>query len=433
MPTPDPVIPRVPGRAIVGNALELRRDPFGFMRRCYLDHGPVFRLNLMGKRMVMFAGAEANILLKECEPTHLAAAPSFGKLARALDTKRFLMTLDGEPHKRLRAAINPAVVLKQMEGYVPKLEDVSRQHLERWAAEDVFDIREALKRLVYAQLGGVLTAIDAEEFYEDVIRVFDTALRVGITGIWPPFMKYNPWNLYSRARVRELGRRLTASASDGVRIPDLVERAVEDGVLTRDDLLATLMAPYFAGIDTVASSLSFALYAMVAFPEQIGRVRDELDANPGPLTVASLRQLPTLRAFVLETMRCYPVTVFSQRHTTQPLEFMGFRVPEGEAVAFAVPLTLKLEEHYPRPDVFDIDRFPGGRSNAPPGVFQPFGTGPHVCLGAGLADVQMLVFLAAMLRDYELTLDPADYQLRQALAPLPVPKGLRGKIRRRSS
>lgn len=265
-----------------------------------------------------------------------------------------------------------------------------------------------------------------------MVRVFDTALRVSLTRVWPSFMTHNPWNRRSRRRVRELAERLMASAGDGVQIPDLVKRAVADGVLPPDDLLATLLAPYFAGIDTVASSLSFAFYAIAAFPEQAQRVRDQLDASPGPLTIAGLRKLPALRSFVLETLRCYPVSMLSLRHTTQPVEHEGARLPAHHPVAFAVSLPLKLPEYFPDPDVFDIDRFPEGRSTAPPGVFNPFGTGRHVCLGAGLADVQMLVVLATLLRDYELTLDPVGYQLAQVLAPLPAPKKLRGRLKPRT-
>ena len=429
-PTIAPAVPTLPGLPLLGNALQLAREPFPFLRRCYRELGPLFGLDMMGQRTVVFAGPQTNVMLKNIERTHFAAAPAFEPLSRALSTKRFLMTLDGEVHKQLRSALSPAVKLDQMKSYVPKLEGIAREHLDQWVDRGTIDVRRALKRMVYSQLGGVLTNIDADDYYEDVVRVFDTALRVSLTRVWPSFMLHNPWNRRSQRRLRQLCRRLMDSAGDGVRIPDLVKRAVADGVLPADDLLATLLSPYFAGIDTVASSLSFACYAAAAFPEQADRVRQELRNDPAPLSVETLRRMPTLRAFVLETLRCYPVTMLSMRHTTQPVEFHGFQIPAKTACAFAVALPMKLEEYFERPDEFDIDRFPGGRAKAAPGVFQPFGTGPHMCLGAGLADMQMLVFLATLLRDYDLTLDPPGYALRQVLAPLPTPKGLRARVRR---
>ena len=392
----------------------------------------MFQLDLLRQRVVVCAGPEANLLLKNQERTHFAAAPAFERLSRALETKRFLMTLDGELHKQLRNAISPAVGHKQLEAYVPKLESVARDYLARWEAGGSFDVRLALKRLVYAQLGGVLTDIDAGEYYDDVVRVFDTAIKVALTRAWPWFMRYNPRNLLSQRRLRELEARLMESAKDGgLTIPDLVKQAVKDGVLEPDDLLATLAAPYFAGIDTVAASLSFAFYSVAAFPEQAARVREELDATDEPLSVPMLRKLPTLRSFVLETLRCYPVTILAFRDTTQAVEFAGHRIPQGMRTGFALSLPMKCDEYFPEPDRFDIDRFADGRSHAPPGVYMPFGTGPHVCLGAGLADVQMLVVLATLIRDFEIALDPPDYVLKQKLAPFPVPKGLRATIRQR--
>ena len=128
-------IPRVPGLPLLGNALQLARDPYGFLRDCYHEHGSLFRLDLMGQRPVVFAGPEANVLLKEKERTHFAAAPAFEPLSRALGTKRFLMTLDGDVHKQLRNAMGPAVSHKQMAGYVPKLEAIAKSHLQRLTVE----------------------------------------------------------------------------------------------------------------------------------------------------------------------------------------------------------------------------------------------------------------------------------------------------------
>jgi cytochrome P450 len=430
--TSVPEIPAVPGLPLLGNTIQLAKDPYGFLRRCLHTYGPVFRIDLMSQRPVVLAGPEANLLLKQTEHTHFAAAPAFEPLARALGARRFLLTLDGAPHKELRDAVAPAMSHKQLERYVPRLAAIAGEHLQRLANGRVFDVRDELKRLVYAQLGGVLTNIDADEFYGDIVRVFDTALRVSLTKVWPWFALYNPMNLYSRRRLRVLGKRLMASVQDGATIPDLVQHAAARGILEPDDLLATLLAPYFAGIDTVAASLSFAFHAVAAHPEQVQRVRVELDADEEPLTLGRLRELPLLRAFVLETLRCHPITLLVLRHTTRAVEFAGHRIEADTLVGFPVALPHKCPEYFADPDAFDLDRFPGGRANAAPGVYQPFGAGAHACLGAGLADVQMLVVLATLLRDYDLGLHPTDYVLRQSLAPLPVPKRLRARLQTRA-
>ncbi|MCH9680638.1 MAG: cytochrome P450, partial [Deltaproteobacteria bacterium] len=97
-PTIAPAVPTLPGLPLLGNALQLAREPFPFLRRCYRELGPLFGLDMMGQRTVVFAGPQTNVMLKNIERTHFAAAPAFEPLSRALSTKRFLMTLDGEVH-----------------------------------------------------------------------------------------------------------------------------------------------------------------------------------------------------------------------------------------------------------------------------------------------------------------------------------------------
>lgn len=56
-----------------------------------------------------------------------------------------------------------------------------------------------------------------------------------------------------------------------------------------------------------------------------------------------------------------------------------------------------------------------------PNAYVPFGVGTHRCLGAGFAEVQTLLTLAAILREAELVLDPPDYELEMTNVPTPRP------------
>src|SRR5262249_1669217 len=81
-----------------------------------------------------------------------------------------------------------------------------------------------------------------------------------------------------------------------------------------------------------------------------------------------------------------------------------------------------LEEYYPNPMQFDIDRFHEPRNEQRhPGVYAPFGLGNHTCLGAGIAEVQLQVTMATLLACLTFQLDPADYQLSIEEHPTPVP------------
>jgi hypothetical protein len=49
----------VPGVPILGNILGMAKDPAKFFLDCYRKYGPVFRINILGNKYTVIAGAEA--------------------------------------------------------------------------------------------------------------------------------------------------------------------------------------------------------------------------------------------------------------------------------------------------------------------------------------------------------------------------------------
>lgn len=79
-------------------------------------------------------------------------------------------------------------------------------------------------------------------------------------------------------------------------------------------------------------------------------------------------------------------------------------------------MTHFLSEFYENPYTFSIGRLCG-----PSGTITLFGMGNHACLGARIADVQLLVTTATLLAYDRFELDPLDYEAKLATIPLPNP------------
>jgi len=45
-------IPNVGGLPVVGNTLEMAKDPAAFFVRCFRDYGPVYRVNVFGQKSI---------------------------------------------------------------------------------------------------------------------------------------------------------------------------------------------------------------------------------------------------------------------------------------------------------------------------------------------------------------------------------------------
>ena len=53
--------------------------------------------------------------------------------------------------------------------------------------------------------------------------------------------------------------------------------------------------------------------------------------------------------------------------------------------------------------------------------YAPYGLGAHTCLGASTADLLFLIVSAALFHHWQVEMDPADYNLKVAMLPLPAP------------
>ncbi|NYH77770.1 cytochrome P450 [Actinopolyspora biskrensis] len=124
-----------------------------------------------------------------------------------------------------------------------------------------------------------------------------------------------------------------------------------------------------AGNDTVRSALPG---GMRAFAENPAQRRALLD-DPGLLGSA-----------VEETLRYHPPVLSFRRTATTDVELAGVPVREGEKVVVFHCSAHFDPRKFPRPHEFDIRRDPNEHL--------AFGDGPHVCLGAHFARLQLRVF-----------------------------------------
>ena len=135
-----------------------------------------------------------------------------------------------------------------------------------------------------------------------------------------------------------------------------------------------------------------------------------------------MRQLDVIHRVALETLRRYPLGPAMPRTVANSFDFEGYQVPAGEQVLISFTATHLMEEYFPEPHRFDIDRYtPERAEHRQAGVYAPFGVGTHQCLGRSLAEVLIALNIATLVRDAELVLDPPDYTLKIKHLPVAHP------------
>ncbi|MFM9372197.1 cytochrome P450 [Streptomyces sp. Da 82-17] len=138
-----------------------------------------------------------------------------------------------------------------------------------------------------------------------------------------------------------------------------------------------------AGNDTVRSAAPGGLLALAEHPEEQARLRD------GKIQLGSA---------VEELLRHHPPVLTFRRTAVRDTEIAGRQVLAGDKVVVLHASANHDERVFPDPHRLDLGRTPNPHVS--------FGEGPHVCLGAHFARLQLGVLYEELLREFPV-LEPA--------------------------
>lgn len=174
--------------------------------------------------------------------------------------------------------------------------------------------------------------------------------------------------------AHELAVERSAQPRDDL-VSELMHGEVEGHRLSMEEFNSFFMLLLVAGNETTRNLVSGGLLALIEHPGE----RARLQADPALLPTA-----------VEEMLRWVtPVNVF-QRTAQRDVELGGHSIREGDKVVLFYASANRDEEIFP-----DAHRFDVGRA---PNEHLAFGIGPHFCLGANLARLEIRIMFEELLR-----------------------------------
>lgn len=329
----------------------------------------------------------------------------------------------GEVWSRDRVMLAPAfeqLRLGQMFGAMKAAVDACVTRLSLLAVDDIIDLEECLSHVTADIMMRTLFSqpIDGD----DASRVFGAFMR---------FQRRAPqFNLrVVLASDPEHPDMMPAAAMDDARVVrDLMAALVQDRVarvqsgeafvdfaqalldardpqgspFSEQQLIDQLAVFFLAGHETTASSLSWTIFILSQQPAILAAMRDEIATELGsaPFGFGDVRRLGLVRQVFREGLRLYPPAAFLTRRALRAGYFGSTAVPAGSFVVVSPWLVHRHERYWPRADRFDPSRFDQEQSQQP-GTYIPFGMGPRVCIGAGIAQLEASLILTELMRRFE--------------------------------
>ena len=119
----------------------------------------------------------------------------------------------------------------------------------------------------------------------------------------------------------------------------------------------------------------------------------------------------------MECARVYPVVPMSVRDVMNSCIVEGDELPVGSRLYIGQTAAHYMDEVFPDPFKFDIDRYMPPRSEHRSPGNAPYGLGTHTCLGSRWAELQLAINALMLSHYFTLKIYPANYKLR--ISPFP--------------
>jgi cytochrome P450 len=397
---------------VLHSTIGMATRPHDALLDIYRRFGPICTLGFGPFRYVYLLGPEANrFVLANSQHFHWREA--FDALV-VIDGEHALIVSDGDVHQRRRRLVTPAFGRRQLDRYADTMRRNVNTAIEGWRVGETVDLYQELRRVIRRSTIDVLFGPRLAAHEPELGRLLQHALDAADRP--PPMQQFQrlgtpAWRRAKHGRA-EVARRIRSEIEHRRRHPDddehdvlaaLVNSRDDDGSRLSDiEIVDQVISLIAAGYETTSAAMAWATHAMLVDTDVWKR------AQEGVVDSADWRYLDGV---VSETLRLHPPGAISARKSVVPLEFSGSHIPAGSMLIFSPYVTHRLPELWPEPLRFNPARWdPAGPEYRKPGPHEylPFGGGPHRCLGAAFATVEMTVLLEQLLTRTTLALETCD-------------------------
>jgi cytochrome P450 family 110 len=399
-------------------------EPLKYLHNFHRQCGDIFAVNMTGgfNNAVFLSDPKAIQQMLSNDTKQFAAPGAINQILQPFLGDRGVILLDGGEHRQRRQLLMPQFHGDKIRVYTDLICKLTQDLVAGWQVDETINLRAEMQTISLSVILQTVFGLYQGERYDlirdkllKVISLIDSPINSSFLFI--PFLQkdlgaWSPWGRFLRdrevldrllyAEIAERRRNYQPDRSDILNL--LIGSQDADGNGMSDiELHDELMTLIFAGHETTATALAWAIYWINHLPE----VKDKLIAEIASLgterDAATISRLSYLNAVCSETLRIYPVGMLTfPRITQEPVSLQGYEISAETVVVGCIYLTHHRKDLYPEPHLFKPERFLERQFS--PYEYLPFGGGSRRCIGMALAQLEMKLVLVEILSHCQLEL-----------------------------
>ncbi|XP_046450479.1 cytochrome P450 302a1, mitochondrial-like isoform X1 [Daphnia pulex] len=427
----------------------------------YLQFGPIVREEILpGVNLLLLYRPEDIERMHQVEGRYPSrrshTALEFYRLQRPhIYNSGGLLPTNGPEWYRLRQALQrPINMMENIRQYIPGIDSISSEFAEQIAIsikknktspdflEDLSKVFLEFIGLVTfdTRLGSLRTDLPVDSCPNKLIQAAsDTNSEILRTDNGLQF--WRKWNTPAYKRITRSQEYFERVASEFVNAKnaelrsrndqDQSQKTLLEVYLTSKDLdvkdVVTMVSDMLlAGIDTSSYTMSFILYHLARNPLKQEKVYQEVNRfvpnSTSPVTQDILAELKYLKAAVKESFRLNPISIGVGRILPEDSSFSGYHCPKNTILVSQNQVSCKLDRYFKNPLLFVPERWMKGDpayEKTHPYLVLPFGHGPRACIARRLAEQNLYILLARLVKRFSIEWNGAELDVRSQLINRP--------------